>query len=145
MTLDEYIKYAEEVAEENYNNAVYILDKSKSDIALENAEKYKRCAEEHIQLMEWLKELKQLRDQRRWIPISEKLPPEMNAANGYSQVWKRKVQITGYLSFDDKKELFVSTVFADEVRNNCVHDTIVTAWMPLPKPYKPQQITESEE
>lgn len=67
MTLDEAIKHAEEVAEENYNNAVCILDKSKSNIsniALEKAMKCKRCASEHRQLAEWLKELKLLREQK---------------------------------------------------------------------------------
>ena len=64
MTLDEAIKYAEEVAEEKFNNAVYIMDKMKSDVALENAEECKRCAEDHRQLALWLKELKQLRERQ---------------------------------------------------------------------------------
>ena len=93
MTLDEAIKHAEEIAEQNFNNAVYIMDKAKSDIAISNAEECKRCAEQNIQLAKWLKELKQLReqniqfakwlkelkqlrDQTRWIPVSEELPEE---------------------------------------------------------------------
>ena len=77
MTLDEAIKHAEEVAERNFNNAVYIMDKmdkTKSHIAISNVERCKRCAEEHRQLAEWLKELKQLREQTRWIPVSKQLP-----------------------------------------------------------------------
>ena len=42
MTLDEAIKHAEEVAEEK---------------------RCEKCGEEHRQLAEWLKELKQLREQ----------------------------------------------------------------------------------
>ena len=44
--------------------------------------------------------------------------------------------ITGYFSFDDKKELFISEDFTSNVINNSVLDTVVVAWMPLPKPYK---------
>lgn len=76
MTLDEAIKHAEEVTEEKLNNAVYIMDKMKSDVALKNAEECKQCAEEHSQLAEWLTELKQLREQTRWIPCSERMPKE---------------------------------------------------------------------
>ena len=63
MTLDEAIKKEEGIAEEKFNNAVYIMDKMKSDIALENAEEYKRCAEEHRQLAEWLTDYKRLLEQ----------------------------------------------------------------------------------
>ena len=37
----------------------------------------------------------------RWIPISERLP-NLNDFSG-SRVWQKEVLITGYLSFDDKK------------------------------------------
>lgn len=74
MTLEEAIKHAEEVAEEKFNNAVYIMDKSKSDIALENAEECKRCAEEHRQLAEWLKDYKRLLEQE---PMLDKIRAEI--------------------------------------------------------------------
>ena len=63
MTLDEAIKKQREIAEEKFNNAFHIMDKMKSDIALENAEEYKRCAEEHRQLAEWLTDYKRLLEQ----------------------------------------------------------------------------------
>lgn len=69
-----------------------------------------------------------------WIPVSEKLP-DLNDYDGPA-VWQKKVLITGYLSFCDKEDLFVTEAFASDVVNNCVWDTIVVAWMPLPKPYK---------
>ena len=53
MTLDEAIKHAEEVAEEK---------------------RCEKCGEEHRQLAEWLKELKQLRKQEKighWIDHSD--------------------------------------------------------------------------
>ena len=65
MTIDEAIKHCEEVAEENeeiYEAHCRIYSK-------EVVEKYpsppcKKCAEEHRQLAEWLKELKAYRDAR---------------------------------------------------------------------------------
>lgn len=75
----------------------------------------------------------------KWIAVSERLP-NLDDFSG-SRVWQKKVLITGYLSFDDKKELFVSEDFARNVIYNSVHDTVVTAWMPLPETYK----EESEE
>ncbi len=71
----------------------------------------------------------------RWIPVSERLP-ETNIYDGHGPVWKHEVLITGYLSFDDKKETFINMAFAEDVRNKCVPNTNVTAWMPLPKPYR---------
>lgn len=70
----------------------------------------------------------------RWIPISKRLPDLDRYSHGEN--WERKVLITGYLSFDDKKELFVSEAFANDVINYSVHDTVVTAWMPLPDPWR---------
>lgn len=55
MSLDEAIKHAEEVAEENQA----IVDSC--DYYGENMAKCEKCAEEHRQLAEWLKELKELR------------------------------------------------------------------------------------
>lgn len=64
MTLDEAIKHAEEVAEENRN-----VDEGKLDLLYcgdtECIEAHKSnciaCAEEHEQLAEWLKQLKEIK------------------------------------------------------------------------------------
>lgn len=77
---------------------------------------------------------KLLKQESRWIPVSERLP-NLDDYTG-SEVWQKEVLITGYLSFDDTKELFVSEAFAKDVICNCVPDTVVIAWMPLPEPYK---------
>lgn len=64
MTLDEAIKHAEEVAEEQENNAKNYPRPDKS--VKGSGKKYNtclECAKEHRQLVEWLKELKQLREQ----------------------------------------------------------------------------------
>ena len=126
MTLGEAIKHAEEVAEEKFNNAVYIMDKMKSAVALENAEECKRCADEHRQLAEWLAELAERRKaDPEWIPCSERLPEEdvevlvTDDAGGMATIEK---DMCG--TYENTGERFWYT------------SQNVTAWMPLPKTYK---------
>ena len=72
MTLDEAIKHAEEVADLcEYEASKYDMsDSYESYVACQNG----KCATEHRQLAEWLKELKQLREQTKWIPTSVRPP-----------------------------------------------------------------------
>ncbi len=70
MTIDERINKAEEDAkvaeiQAKWGIGNYFIDRTE---ALEYA---KECR----QLAKWLKELKQLREQTRWIPVTER-PPE---------------------------------------------------------------------
>ena len=60
LTLDEAIKHAKEVADMNYNDA----EKFDSNDSVENYMKANcmECAEEHMQLAEWLEELKSYKD-----------------------------------------------------------------------------------
>lgn len=69
MTLEEAIKHAEEVAEENQR----VVDTKDVTIDMlfcddeeieERLTNYKRCAEEHKQLAEWLKDYKRLLEQQ---------------------------------------------------------------------------------
>ena len=75
-------------------------------------------AEDHRQLAEWLKELKQLREQTRWIPVSKRLPEEDNQ----------------YLIcfYDGELEL-------DYYCRGSFSYSGVIAWMPLPEPYESQE------
>lgn len=125
MTLDEAIKHAEEVAD------VCEFEASKYDMtdAYENhvACQEGKCAEEHRQLAEWLKELKQLRNQTSWIPVSERLPDEeMNCL--ITDSLGKIHQVSFYFAIDGREPYF----------SGCY---CVRAWMPLPEPYK----AESEE
>ena len=77
MTLDEAIKHAEEVAEEKERDRdvrKIHLDNRNSHNNIVHYQKACKCAEEHRQLAEWLKELKQLRKQEKighWIDHSD--------------------------------------------------------------------------
>lgn len=66
MTLDEAIIHAEEVAEINKT----IADNTETDNWMDIAQ-CEKCAEEHRQLAEWLKELKERREQPEIIRCEE--------------------------------------------------------------------------
>lgn len=88
----------------------------------------KECAKEHRQLAEWLKELKQLREQTKWISVSERLPEKYTytlwcASSGYV----RSDYFNGEF-WEDAKKLGYEVI----------------AWMPLPKPYEPQERSDKE-
>ena len=81
MSLDEAIKHAEEVAEENQA----IVDSC--DYYGENMAKCEKCAEEHRQLAEWLKELKACREQER---ILDKIKAEIEQIEPYDLRWDKR-------------------------------------------------------
>ena len=128
MTLDEAIRHAEEVVDKKER------EKQKWERWLETDSDYRAvsekvscelCAEEHRQLVEWLKELKQLRDKTRWIPISERLPEKYTYT-----LWCAS---SGCVRSD-----YFNGEFWEDAKKYCYE---VIAWMPLPEPYK----AESEE
>ena len=124
MKLEEAIKHAEEVAKEKQEQAdSNVLMERNGTKFLYDGEEYKKCrkcAEEHKQLAEWLSELKQLREQTRWIPVSERLPNfnDIVLASAESDYDELKVIITVYS--------------AEEFWFNGK----IKAWMLLPDPYK---------
>ncbi len=90
MTIDEAIKHCEEVAEEQEKlyrlcpaseSGMYHCDGDKDGITLENGKNKgcQKCAEEHRQLAEWLKELKAYREQSGDAISREQLIRELNA------------------------------------------------------------------
>lgn len=66
MKIEEAIKHAEEVAKEKENiiKETYATFHEDRPLFEEEENECKKCAEEHRQLAEWLKELKQLREQK---------------------------------------------------------------------------------
>lgn len=157
MTLDEAIKHAEEVAEENENNAQIWHKQTKNrlvdfcDKAIQAENNCIKCAEEHRQLAEWLKELKQLREQTRWIPISKGLPKDLepvnitwvnhNPGSDYADIKDKAFTATGV--YFNGQWYWWSTLCTDilaEYSHNyddVIDDDIeIIAWQPLPLPYK---------
>lgn len=102
------------------------------------------------QLAEWLTELKKLREQTRWIPVSERLPEELEPVN---ITWINHNPESYYA--DNKDKPFTATgvyfngqwywwstlctdILAEYSHNydDIINDDIeITAWMPLPEPY----------
>lgn len=86
------------------------------------------CAENHRQLAEWLKELKQLREQTRWIPVSERLPK----VNTEVLVQFERNMAVGFYHFGwwhvNTGNGFYTSILTSEDQP--------IAWMPLPEPYK---------
>ena len=164
MTLDEAIKNAEKIAEENQrivDTGILFEDVTidmfycdDTEVIEEHLANYQRCAEKHRQLAEWLKELKQLREQTRWIPVSESkrlpkgsdivllsLPPHIDPDGEECSA----SVICGHYIGGKNKEWGLSD--GDTFGYGIVSvrkGTNPIAWMPSPKPYEPHE-SEIEE
>ena len=119
MTIDEAIKYTEEIAKEKEERAW----------ETQSSEEYMTCKEyvdKYRQLTEWLKELKQLREQTKWIPCSERLPKE----NKYYLVQNEygDMLVAKYVKKDYWEEIYS--------RHKLGTTDKIVAWIPLPKKYK---------
>lgn len=167
MTLDEAIKRAEEVANEQI--ALYgICPASESGLLYCNGQKdcktlangkgkgCLKCAAEHQQLAEWLKDYKRLLEQEKWIPIK------------YHQATEEEIEENGYSDdisyvFDnimpsDGEEILITVKCENKTtgkptyyveKDTCYYDdngfyldigydwiTDVVAWREMPEPYK---------
>jgi hypothetical protein len=136
LTLDEVIKHAEDIADTcEYETSKYNMsDPYESHVACQEGE----CSEEHRQLAEWLKELKQLREQTRWIPVSKRLPKALEFVN-----------CTCHSLIDDREDWVIETVYVPQPSDSPYSDwgnipmlnsgdCEVVAWMhrDIPKPYR---------
>jgi hypothetical protein len=130
MTLDEAIKHAEEVAEEKERSAK--LHQRPNKNVKGSGKKYNaciECASEHRQLAEWLRELKELREQTRWIPCSERMPQD--GIEIFVYLFDRP---SPYIAWLEDTHWYTEDFEVER-------DDEPVAWMPLPEPYK----SESEE
>lgn len=148
MTLDEAIKHIEKIAEENQriadtgilfdNVTIDMLYCDDTEVIEEHLANYQKCAERHRQFAEWLKELKQLREQTRWIPV--KWIP--NGRWGYP---KLEDEYKHFLTVDDKGEQTVQEFLLsldEEPQPYFTGMRNIVAWMPLPESYKTERNNE---
>jgi hypothetical protein len=134
MTLDEAIIHAEEVAQGQSELYDCYLQHGEQG---EHVESYKKCASDHRQLAEWLKDYKRLKEQAKWIPVSERLPEE----NGQYLITVKYKHVN-----DSYEDVYAehgewSDGRWDMCFGHCGEVEDIIAWMPLPQPYK----AESEE
>lgn len=138
MTLDEAIKHCEEVIEElekeaqewheNQVRKCKLIPFAEMDYTHEND--CIECARDHKQLAEWLKELKQLREQTRWTPCSERLPKENEYVGDVCKY---------YLIQDEYEDMYVahlSSVGWIPINSLKAISDEVIAWRPSPQPYR---------
>lgn len=137
MTLDEAIKQTEERADLcEYEASRYDMsDSYENYVACQEG----KCAKEQRQIAEWLKELKQLKEQIRWIPVSERLP---EVGDTYI--------VSGRMKYDFEKEYTYFTDCAEYLPSNIggadwgtwtdwyegQQEYEILAWKPLPEPYE---------
>lgn len=153
--LDETIKKYEAMAEEQATRAGFETDNATYTMSEKERKEYKESAQEYYWIAEWLKELKELREQTRWVPVGEK-PPETdneNSINKYNVLlWvknkthpEREPQIylgkLRHVNGDDGSNNFwgIKTKPCDWTiwGWSYLNEPEVVAWMPLPQSYVP--------
>ena len=145
MTLDEAIKRAEEVAKEKDKEA-YMWEYDYDGNVPDTIAECKKCAAEHRQFAEWLKELKELREQTRLIPVSERMPEFTIESSIVGKQFTEDVLVydgaefrVGYLVKDIGLDYDYWVVYGMNIFEPI-------AWMPLPeKPYKASPTGAKEE
>jgi hypothetical protein len=100
MTLDDAIKLAEELAEENQrivdtgivsdDISIDMLYCDDTEVIEEHLTNYQRCAEQHRQLAEWLKDYKRLKEQE---PMLDKIRAKI----------EKKIIKRPWLDFEDRE------------------------------------------
>ena len=138
LSLDEAIRHAEKIVEEQ--EKLYRLCPAtnygcKGDKYCNSSYEYDgclKCAEEYRQLAEWLRDYKGLLEQTQWIPVSERLPKEGEDV------------LACFYKSEGNYKMMVSRRSDYNYWNGVGRTADMVAWMPLPKPYEPQEREDKE-
>ena len=132
MTLDEAIKHAEELANQLEESAMCL---GEAHMTAEQAGCYS-CAKEYCQLSEWLRELKRYKENGGWIPTAERLPEQgkyLLLSNDLGAILVGCLRTYGtatpYWEIEYGMKYDMSGLTSIDIDR-------VTAWMPLPEPYR---------
>ena len=102
---------------------------------------------EFRQLAEWLKELKQLREQPRWIPVSERLPDDRKKClvtfkSGYIDIMCYALNLYKVDKYDFSTQKGKAGWYDYDSEWGYYSRDDVVAWMPLPEPYEESEDKE---
>lgn len=146
MTIDEAIETEENIAATNqividtgivFNDVTLdALFCGDTEVIEEHLANYHSCAEYHRQIAEWLKELNQLKEQTRWIPVSVRLPQICGVYNVTRKIYE--CPDTAPIFISDASFFDGQNWYNDNRINHArgfLYDVI--AWSkPLPDPYE---------
>ena len=155
MTIEEGIQLCEynaktnEILMKRYDDASGYTRSGNAEIRTTDAKMREKCAEEHRQLATWLRELKELREQRtgEWIPVSERLPEE------YGDYLVTFIPSAGNLTtkviiahYSDLMGIAKPGFWIGDVGKSDFADITdqVVAYIPLPEPYKADKEGDAE-
>lgn len=142
MTLEEAIKHAEAAAIENEKEAKRKREHGGWYYDSE-ARAWAICAEENRQLADWLRELQERREQPEWIPVmdGDGVLPEVDE-DGYSDFVLVSFSNVSGLDIGQYREDENGGAFysGDDDDPYTKIGAFVNAWMPLPKPYREEDL-----
>ena len=95
---------------------------------------------EFRQLADWLKELKQLREHTRWIPVTERLPEAGEYVGDVAKYYLVQneygdMMVARYTHSGHWRQMYQLELIDDEI----------VAWMPLPQKYKEEGSDKDEQ
>ena len=152
MTIDEAIKYCEEVVKANTDGVYDAIALGGINISQEEIDECNKCAEEYRQFMAWLKELKECRMKtinQEWIPMSVRPPDEYGEYLTTDRSGVVKIETFTLCKQKDWPYEYVDDWF-DNYNSSWPEASLkryeneIIAWMPKPESYKELKNNETD-